>query len=215
MGKGITLNDLDTSRGVEYSPSPRLVANVLDEWKNVTKDDLAAGVEWYEEALTLANNLSAGSSYTVEQIVAVMSAMSSRMPWGRNKTATRIIVERHSRNDTDVTGIGLWDNVRLSYDLLDGDSPEDRLKNKRLNFWKNILGQKDIATIDSWMLKVIFGRDTVKEAAGDHHDKCSQVIEVASEMVGLNPRDFQAALWVMIRREMLTDKELANFENES
>jgi hypothetical protein len=214
MGATVTLGDLGAKRRKDYVVDPALVAHVLQEWKKVTREDLQQGIQWYEQANELAHSMAVGTSYTPDQIGAVISAMSPRMPWGRNKVAARVIVDRHSNGDRNVKGIGLWDNVKLSYAILDDASSIETLKNKRHHFYLNIMGRKDVATIDSWMCKILFGRDTTIEAAGDNHDLCSMVIESAAEVAGLNPRDFQAALWVMVRREMLTENELANYEND-
>lgn len=214
MADSVRLSDLGCKSRKSFEVPSDLVAHVLEEYQRVTRDDLAEGIAWYVGAGELAANLASGTAYTPNQIGAVISAMSPRMPWGRNKTVARRIVERHAAGNTDVTGLGLWDNVRLSYRILDGADPATELKNKRLNFWLNIMGREDIATIDSWMCKVIFGRDTDIQAANDYHDLCSQIIEVAAEVAGIPPRSFQAALWVMVRREMLTDNELANYESE-
>jgi hypothetical protein len=210
----VTLQDLDCKKRKDFVVSPRLVAHVLQEWKKVSRTDLAQGIEWYEGAGEIAHTLAAGSHYSPDQIGAVIAAMSPRMPWGRNKLATRKIVDRHSTGNGDFTGIGLWDNVKLSYAILDDASNIDVLVNKRLNFFRNIMGEKHLATVDSWMCKILFGRETDIVSAGDNHDLCSMVIESAAQVAGLNPRDFQAALWVMVRREMLTESELANYENE-
>jgi hypothetical protein len=210
----VTLRDLDCKKRKDFVVSPGLVAHVLQEWRKVTRADLAQGIAWYDGAGEIAHTLAAGSNYSPDQIGAVIAAMSPRMPWGRNKLATRKIVGRHASGDGNIKGIGLWDNVKLSYAILDDASNIDVLVNKRLNFYRNIMGQKHLATIDSWMCKILFGRDTDIQSAGDNHDLCSMVIESAAEVAGLNPRDFQAALWVMIRREMLTENELANYENE-
>lgn len=214
MAASVTLGDLGCRRRKDFTVDPTLVAHVLQEWKKVTRQDLQQGIQWYEGANELAHGMAAGTTYTANQIGAVISAMSPRMPWGRNKAVTRTILDRHAAGDRNVKGIGLWDNVALSYAILDDPSNIGTLKNKRANFHRNIMGDKSCATIDSWMCKVMFGRNTEIQAANDNHDLCSMVIEVAAEQAGLNPRDFQAALWVMVRREMLTENELANYERE-
>jgi hypothetical protein len=214
MASTVTLRDLECTKRKDFVVSPTLVAHVLQEWRKVTRADLAQGIEWYEGAGEIAHTLASGSNYSPDQIGAVIAAMSPRMPWGRNKVATRKIVDRHSVGDSNYKGIGLWDNVKLSYAILNDASNISVLVNKRLNFFRNIMGEKHLATIDSWMCKILFGRDTDIQSAGDNHDLCSMVIESAAEIAGLNPRDFQAALWVMIRREMLSENELANYESE-
>ncbi len=191
-----------------------LIQNALSVWRRASKQDLADGVSWYVTANELAHDIALGTNITPQQVMGVISTMSPRMPWGRNKVVARKLVKRFLDND-NYKGIGLGANCFIAYVILSGNStPEDMLINKREAFYQNINGRLDRATIDSWMCKVLFGADTTFVSPGRYYEACENAIIEAAAIAGLNPRDFQAACWVCIRRELLSEKELANYESE-
>jgi hypothetical protein len=64
--------------------------------------------------------------------------------------------------------------------------------NKVGNFAKNILGDPDAVTVDRWMARIFFGKDSVKET---QYEFVKAWITKEARKHGVSPRDYQAALW--------------------
>lgn len=185
-----------------------MVARVLAVYDGATKEDVLQGTVWYEDAEEVARDIAAGTSFSVEQIAGVLSAVSPRMPWGRNKTVAREIVRRYKAGaHGDFSGLGIGANIRLAVKILQGASPESVLKNKRLAFYRNIAGDPNAVTVDVWGTRIVAGPDY--DSPGNCYDAVVNAYAEAAEVVQLPARIMQAVVWVTYRRNALTQKHLS------
>lgn len=183
-----------------------MVARVLAVYGAANKEDVLQGISWYEEAEQVARDIAAGTPFSIEQIAGVISAVSPRMPWGRNKTVAREIVKRFLSDNPDYSGLGITSNIMLAVDILLGVNPERVLRNKRLAFYRNIAGDPNAVTVDVWATRIVAGNGY--ESPGNCYDAVARAYSEASEIVHVSPRAMQAITWVAYRRAVLSTKHL-------
>jgi hypothetical protein len=215
MAKGVKAQDVkDTTTMVD-----RLVGT----FERASRAELIEGLTWYEDALDFCKTLQAGTEYTLEQIVGMVSAISPRLGWGPNQTRARTLVERHKRGD-GFYGLGLNSNFGLGYKILNDDAtPEEAFtceprtkastydKTKRLCFYRNIMGERfaDV-TVDRWAVMGALGEEF--DSPGRYYQEIESAYQQAAEKVGVPPREFQAVVWLVLRTETLTTTQLAAYE---
>lgn len=191
--------------------SARYPNNILRVYQSATRDDIAAGMNWYGEARTFAASLAAGTPWDVETVAAVISAVSPRSPWGRNKLIARELVRRYRAGEL-YFGLTLNSNAALAYEILGGTDPYTLLKNKRLAFWRNITGDMEWVTIDGHALTIATGDESVIAVAEKAYPIVTDAYRIAADMVGIAPANIQAATWVARRRARYTTRHLVWLE---
>lgn len=191
-----------------------MVAAILEAYGAATKDDVIAGTVWYDEAEETARDIAAGTPFDVDQIAGVLSAVSPRMPWGRNKIVAREIVARFMSGETDFTGLAINSNVDLAVSILMGTNPTALLKNKRLAFYRNIAGDPNAVTVDVWAVRAAT-RNPNLDGPGNCYTEVADAYTIAADMMRVPPRVMQAIVWVTFRRQSVTDKHLAHLNNDS
>ena len=185
-----------------------MVSHILAAYENATKEELAEGIAWYDEAQVLAANIAAGTDYTTSQIAAVIAVISPRLAWSKNTVYPAFIVDYHARGFRAVEEWRAGDKGmsvthqrrRAAVAILDGDDPFKHLGIKTGNFFLNIMGDPDAVTVDSWATKVALGNPYVEENPGDAaYRKISDAYQDAAKRAGLSARAMQAATWVHYR----------------
>lgn len=186
-----------------------MVANILDVYERASKEDLAEGLAWYNDALRLAQSLSAGTEYTTEQMVGVIAVISPRLNWDKNSIYPSHIVSYHTGGNREVEtwrespekGMSCtYKRRRQAMAILDGDDPMLYLGQKTSSFYLNILGDESAVTVDSWAVRVAFNDPTLQgNPGGPAYQKIADAYRDAADRVGIAPRDLQAAVWVAFR----------------
>ena len=187
-----------------------MVANIVRVFGTATKQDVIDGTDWYEQAEEFARNLAAGTVFDTSTIAAVISAVSPRMPWGRNQYVAREIVRRYNDGGS-FDGLGLSKNVNLAVDILDGADPNEVLRNKRLNFWRNIAGDPNSVTVDLWATRIAVSYEY--DSPGTCYDAIANAYIEAAALLDVTPRALQAIVWVAYRRQSLTAKHLESLDH--
>lgn len=191
-----------------------MIAAILETYHAATKDDVIAGTVWYDEAQDVARDIAAGTPFDVNQIAGVLSAISPRMPWGRNKTVAREIVARFLSNRQDFTGLAINANVNLAVSILMGSDPGTVLKNKRLAFYRNIAGDPNAVTVDVWAVRAAT-RNPKLDGPGNCYTEVADAYGIAADMVRVPARVMQAVVWVTYRRHAVTEKHLECLNRDS
>jgi hypothetical protein len=204
-----------TPRKEHVTPSALLEmeARLLSLYRRASKADVVEGTAWYRRANEYAQSLAAGTPWTADTMAAVISAISPRMPWGRNQKVARDIVDRFTAGgrEADYTGLGLTDNIRLAVIILAGVNPDRVLVNKRAAFRANIAGDLTRATVDIWATRAAMGTDEF-EGPGRYYAELESVYQRAADAVGLSAAQFQAVIWIVIRRETLGEVATARLD---
>jgi hypothetical protein len=175
-----------------------MVDSLLDNWHGATADDLAAGLRWYDEAGATARALAAGTDgrVSVQQAAGVIAALSPRMPWARNVHLAALVVDAFTAG-AEMPGGAMRARLAECAAILRGEKagPSGR---KVSNFARAILGDTDAVTVDVWAMRAAGIADRESLTAGQYA-RVSAAYTAAAEMLGVTPRDLQAAVWVAVR----------------
>lgn len=123
------------------------------------------GITWYRTTHGLASIMADQYNTTVDIAAGVISALSPRMFWTRNKAMAYFVfanldsIDGMSALDGAKTfGQGLYSNFAMAIKIARGESIADTLTGtKRRSFYNNIVDpdQGDSVTIDTWMVRAI------------------------------------------------------------
>lgn len=223
MAKGIKAEDVK-----DLAP---MIEKLVTAFERATRAELIEGMSWYADALDFCRTLQAGTDYSLEQVVGMVSAISPRLGWGPNQARARTLLERHKAG-AGWLGLGLGDNFSLGYAILEGEHGTDYAsidaafdgtprnqattyrKTKRQAFFRNIMGERfaDV-TVDRWAVMGAMGIEY--DTPGRYYQELEQAYQQAAEQVGVPPREFQAVVWITLRDETLTETQLAAFERST
>ena len=155
---------------------------------------LVAGGNWYSEGQSMCRELALEHGITLEQAATVLAAFSPMTPWDRNVfLATEFI------NGRKVATLG--NNIRMAERGIVGGI--DTLKGQKTNaFARNLSGDLDAVTIDTWMIKAA---GIVREPGKKKGiNKCEyNTLALALTNVArdnqIAPAVMQAIIWIQIR----------------
>lgn len=182
--------------------------NILAIYESSTDLERLEGMQWYADARAFCGALAAEYGYSIEAVAGVVSAVSPRSPWGRNKEIARELVRRFS-SDIGFRGLTINTNAAIAYMILAGDDPREHFRDKRLAFWHNILGHYDQVTLDAHMVRILTRDDEYETIASSAYCLVESVVQDAADEVGIPPAHLQAITWVTWRNAKYTSKHLS------
>lgn len=184
----------------------------------LTSENIVQGRSWYREAYGFATGLAYGIS--VSTAAGVISALSPRMPWERNKDLALKMVDAYYWNPdftigelVNKTGGALRTNLfQAAQILMTGDVDGYLTGIKRRSFYNSIVtaGQSDDVTVDVWMARVPMAVSTQKGMdldfsgaflkARNHsgYVAVANAVRVVAANRGLSPATTQAASWIAL-----------------
>lgn len=200
------------------------IANHIEATVKAMPDaDFDAAIAWYADAHAFAVWLADTFDTSVEIGAGVISAISPRMPWLRNKiTATSVfqllpsVAELNPLDAAKAMGLGFSSNFAMAIQIARGEDIAETLSGvKRRSFFNNIAYPHagDSVTIDTWMVRVFMtlaGLDltTATKVLSKHAkalggtgvgyfvlaDACRNV----GVHMGILPHQVQAAYWCSV-----------------
>lgn len=169
--------------------STEYVENILSVYRRATTDQLMEGMSWYQDAHLIARE--AGNVTTGAGII---SALSPRMPWGRN-----IVLARKAYTGP-LEGGALKRSIATVNAILSGIHPLDVLGGlKTRAFFDNILNPltSNEVTVDTHAIKIA-GINRHSVGKGLYNDIANAYREAAKEY-GIMPLEMQAVTWTVYR----------------
>lgn len=153
-----------------------------------------AGSRWYVEGQSMCRELALEHGITLEQAATVLAAFSPMTPWDRNVfLATEFI------NGRKVATLG--NNIRMAEKGIVGGI--DTLKGKKTNaFARNLSGDLDAVTIDTWMIKAagIVREPGKKKGINDtEYNTLALALTKVADANNMPPAVVQAIIWIQIR----------------
>ena len=170
------------------------------EWAGVTPEMFDEGMAWYAEMSEWAQGLATAHSLTFEQVAGVAATLSPRINWQLAQRAT----EEMLRGDQPRGPFPR--QVVKARRILDGANVSDVISGQKVTaFWRNIMGDLDSATIDTWSSEQVSGLDYTAdkgskflERKGVYETFSGSFRDVATE-IGVEAAQLQAILWVKVR----------------
>jgi len=181
--------------------SASVTKRLLGHYRDASFFQVEAGLEWYHEAALVAATLANDGKYSLEQTAGVVAVLSPRVHWRTNKRLAHYVVACHADGVpvTDVKGC-IRGNIARAYRVLDGDL--SAISGPKVTaFWRGILGDETVVTLDVWAYRAAIGRDYV--GPGPLRRSVESSYRNAARRAGVNPRDFQAIVWVAVRGSAL------------
>ena len=200
-----------------------MVRRITRAFRAASPADLAAGLGWYAEARRVASDIWPDRP---DVAAGVIAALSPRCQWSVNVVfAERVVAAaRAGRPCPDVSTTG---NRATAYVIATGTAPLDALGtvapsgrvvsgHKVRAFYANIMGDTDAVTVDMWAYAVATGRWATHPRTGarvpaDAIMSAREYVAIAAAyrraaaILGVTPRECQAAVWVAARGTKPTD----------
>jgi hypothetical protein len=193
------------------------VAELMSWYHRADEDGKEEGRQWYSVQREVIRALAASHYMPFGKVAAVMAALSPMTRWTENVAGCiRILRAFEQGEDAAPRNCTLiYRNAEKAWAILhDADPHVLFTKSPKVTaFWLNLCGDEQAVTIDTWMLRAV-GEDKLA-ANGCHVAAYRRIVDAvkdAAESVGEVPAQFQAIVWVQIRREQArfdTTKEAA------
>lgn len=189
-----------------------MVRRILRAYRAATPADRAAGLGWYDAA-----QREAAAIFPDRPDVAagVLAALSPRCQWSTNVAWAHAVVAA-ARAGRPCPQVSTKSNRRAAWAIATtGADPLDHLGkvshtgrvtsgHKVRSFYRNITGDHDAVTVDVWAFRAATGREVESIGARDYRLISAAYVR-AAQILGVTPRECQAAVWVATRGTKPTD----------
>jgi hypothetical protein len=190
----------------------------LEHWYGRADENVKdEGRAWYDASREIVRELASAHGLPHDTVAASLAALSPMTRWTENVAGIIRLLhayENHaSRAPRNCTLF--YRNAVKAWAILHDGNPWILFDGspKVFAFWRNLCGDEQAVTVDTWMLRAV-GEDNVARS-GARPAMVRRVAEAVRECAwkyGETPASFQAIVWVQIRREMSrfdTTKEVA------
>jgi hypothetical protein len=200
-----------------------LVSEVSTRIDGLPVMDAVEGAGWYRNAHRFAEILADEFDTTVEIVSAVISALSQRMPWLRNKSVAHYVfanlsevAELSAIDAAKAFGKGLYSNFAMAVQIARGEDIANTLSGtKRRSFYNNIVSPDngDSVTIDTWMVRALMNistmtldeggkflrkNETALGGTGVGYYALAEACRIVAEEFQLMPCQIQALYWIAV-----------------
>jgi hypothetical protein len=201
----------------------KMVDEIISKVRIMDPAAAARAASWYFEANAFAAELAAKHSVSIEIASGVISAVSPRMPWLRNKKVADAILAQFrdysqlsAMDAAKAIGMALSANVSMAVRIARGEDIETVLTGiKRRSFFNNIIdpAHSDSVTVDTWMLmafvnttgtdkatalKYITSCEKSLNGTGAGYYVISEAVREAAQAMDLMPSQVQALYWCQV-----------------
>lgn len=178
-----------------------LARRVSRVWARARKSDVEAGATWYHEAGELAFHLGRNTGYGKSAAAAVISHLSPRTTWARNRSGA-ISLMVYGEHYDGIIGANL-DRARAALDVAKdreygADLSDTFGGDKTRAFYRNILGDTEAVTVDVWAARVVGVDESLLKRKGVY-DAIAEAYRIAARDAGVEPATMQATTWVVAR----------------
>jgi hypothetical protein len=162
----------------------------------LSPDDWQAGSEWYANANLTCRTWAGEYGLPTSTVAAVVSALSPQTQWSVNlRAAKRLLATGQQESAT------LGQNYRRAMGVLDGTVNPADWQYKIGKFWRNLSGDLQPVTIDSWAWAIVAGdlpyRVLYRKGA---YALVEDAFRIVADHYGHEPATVQAATWLPFRR---------------
>lgn len=170
--------------------------NIRRVYKSVKLENIESGMGWYWEARKWAKVVSKEYNIPLYKVVGILSALSPRNRWERNKLDTVSIIKK-GKNATVAT---FNPNKAKALRILKCEESEvleilNGMKTK--SFYSNIYNAVDHeVTIDIWAMRVV-GLST--SLTSKRYKDIAEAFKVVAKELDIMPKQLQALTWEAVR----------------
>lgn len=183
-----------------------IVRRIVKAFRNASAADLAAGMGWYAEALRVATLMDAANP---SRAAGVIAALSPRCQWSTNVAWSRTMLAAADAG-APVPAVHTETMRAQAYRIARGEHALAVLNGPKVRaFYANIVGDTDAVTVDVWAARVatgLTGKDAERAiGTGARYARVAQCYREAARILGVTPREVQAATWTAARGVKPTD----------
>lgn len=190
-----------------------MVRNITRAYRQTTPQQRAAGLGWYAEAWRAAQEISPDNPVMAAGVIA---ALSPRCQWSTNLAWSRAVVEA-ARTGQECPAVSTLSNRATAWAIANGAAPLAALGtlsktgrvvsgHKVRSFFLNIIGDVEAVTCDVWATRVALGYDNEKmPGTVSGYAALTRAYRRAAVILGITPREVQAATWTAARGIKPTD----------
>lgn len=182
--------------------SVRQQANRIKKWYHLASPaQVIAGLEWYNEAHSLAVELSARYSVSVLQAAQVISILSPQKKWGANKKEAIAIFNQHFTGEAPSFGyFATRATINEAHRIIAGEFLITIKRIKTYSFADNIAfpsTSREI-TIDRHALRVAYDDTSAKidKVGINAYKYARQAYQQVADSLGIKGYQLQAIVWV-------------------
>lgn len=157
------------------------------------------GLDWYGDAQKRVSELAEKASVSTEVAAAVVAHLSPKNHWRKNMNYAEILLLQGENPPY------LGRQVRSARAAMASTEPLLTLRGPKVtNFALNLLGVKDVVTVDGWAVLAAVGTDTglnlenMLKRVGSYA-ALEHCYKVAAAKRNCHPCDFQAVVWCKVR----------------
>jgi hypothetical protein len=180
------------------------VRRIVDTFRKATAADIEAGASWYGDGELFCTDLAARTGHDVETVAAVVAHLSPRTTWQRNLYGATMLLTTGTAPTCIAANV---DRARRALDAA-ADGGDVRATfgpsaPKTRRFMANLLGERDVVTVDVWAARVALGASHPDpEAALSRvgvYDAIERAYQLAALRLGVDPVTVQATTWIVAR----------------
>ena len=187
----------------------RKILNSLERWiEAATPSQRQSGLNWYNEAQEWAKYLAETFGLDPYKTAAVISSLSPRSKWARNKVDAFNVCQAwkdgKTANDVKVCTYGA--NKRKAFAILDGNTEITAKSPKTHAFAANVgLLAADFVTVDVWHIRACLCspkegvKDSVESCTPAQYRRIEAITLKLARKYGLKGYELQAIIWVSIK----------------
>lgn len=176
-----------------------LTRRILRAYDSATDAQRETGRDWYSNAQKWVQATSSEFSMDTETVAAILAVLSPRCDWSDNLIDARTMIETaHDETAGEyppVTALGA-NRDKAAY-ILNGADPNEIVRGPKVStFWRNLLGDPDAVTIDSWAMRAVGMPDVPTPRT---HREVESAYRRAAKLRNETPSAMQAIVWVVTR----------------
>lgn len=187
------------TRTAAPAPDPEHVARLIEWHDAATPAETADGATWYASAWEWCAETAAEFGLSPRGVAGAVAALSPLREWDRNLADVREVARAVALGGT-VPVLHFAQNLDRALACLQGDDPLGVLSGPKVTaFYRAITGDASAVTIDRWAIVAATGEPARSTpTAKGYRDLQAEYAEAAAR-VDLDPREFQAIVWTVVR----------------
>jgi hypothetical protein len=178
----------------------QMVRRITRAFRQTTAAQLSAGLGWYAEAWKVAQEILPGNPYLAAGVIA---ALSPRCQWSTNVAWATALVQA-AMEGRECPPVHTTTMRAQAWRIAQGEPALNVLNGPKVrSFYENICGNTDAVTVDVHATYVAAGhKDAITPA---QYRRIADAYRRAAKILGVTPREVQAATWVAARGVKPTD----------
>lgn len=188
------MNEIAARNGTSIKRMRNAINRVMEQ---STPELTEAGTNWYKAAYDECAEIALNSQYTIQQVAAAVAHLSPRMQWSSNIAYAKELIETGSAPCMERS-------VRNAKLALESNNPIETFSagaHKTRSFYRNILNDYDVVTVDTWAARIALGTDDAEKMLGRKgmYETISHAYKLAGLSNELSPAETQAIAWCVAR----------------